>query len=70
MNRKEADKMMTDLLSEISDVLEGGDVRLDFEDWPAYAVIIDSINALVSHHLRSLQSFNEMMGILEGLKND
>ena len=51
------------ILTEISDILEGGDIVEDFEiNKDFYAVgIIRSINAIVGNELRAIRATKEMM---------
>tara|TARA_R110001599_G_scaffold25875_2_gene91713 strand:- start:3749 stop:3964 length:216 start_codon:yes stop_codon:yes gene_type:complete len=52
------------LLCELSDVMEGGDVALDFEGYPAFVAIIESINAIVKHNLSGMfeaDKFNKLL---------
>ena len=56
-----------ELLCELSDVLEGGDVALDFEDYPAYVAIIESINAIISQRLRQMSEADKFSGLLKEL---
>ena len=53
------------ILNEISDTLEGGDVRMDFEDYPTYQAVLDCINAIVSERLRDMKTMDEIMKKLE-----
>ena len=55
------------LLGELSDVLEGGDVALDFDCYPAYVAIIQSINAIVSQQLRMMVEGDKVSGLLKEL---
>jgi len=59
-----------DILNTISDVLEGGDVRLDFDGYPAYQAVLDCINAIVGGRLRDMKMMDEIMKKLEKVKND
>lgn len=56
-----------ELLCELSDVLEGGDVALDFEEYPAYVAIIESINAIISQRLRQMSEADKFSGLLKEL---
>lgn len=59
-----------DILNEINDTLEGGDVRLDFEDYPAYQAVLDCINAIVGGRLRDMKTMDEIMKKLEKVKKN
>tara|TARA_X000001382_G_scaffold90853_1_gene65480 strand:- start:176 stop:391 length:216 start_codon:yes stop_codon:yes gene_type:complete len=56
-----------ELLCELSDVLEGGDVALDFEGYPAYIAIIESIDAIISQRLRQMKEADKFSGLLKEL---
>lgn len=49
------------ILTEISDILEGGDIVEDFESNPYAVGIIRSINAIVGTELRAIRATKEMM---------
>lgn len=49
------------ILTEISDILEGGDIVEDFESNPYAVGIIRSINAIVGNELRAIRATKEMM---------
>jgi len=49
------------ILTEISDILEGGDIVEDFESSPYAVGIIRSINAIVGTELRAIRATKEMM---------
>ena len=53
---------------ELCDVLEGGDVKLDFEDHPRLMGVISSIFAIVKHEIDAIASWNEFQNMLEGLR--
>ena len=56
------------LLEEICDILEGGDIRLDFKS-PYCQAVIDNLYAIVSFHLRGIQAGEEMKEILDRFEN-
>ena len=56
-----------ELLCELSDVLEGGDVALDYEGYPAYIAIIQSIDAIISQRLRLMSEADKHMDLLKEL---
>jgi len=56
-----------DILNAISDVLEGGDVRLEFDGYPAYQAVLDCINAIVSQRLRDMKATDELVVMLESV---
>ena len=56
-----------ELLCELSDVLEGGDVALDFEGYPAYIAVIQSIDAIISQRLRLMKEADKHMNLLKEL---
>tara|TARA_R110002020_G_scaffold153171_23_gene332495 strand:- start:302 stop:511 length:210 start_codon:yes stop_codon:yes gene_type:complete len=56
-----------DILCEISDVLEGGDVCIDFEDAPSAAATLRIIQGIVSNALENIISIKEVYSILEML---
>lgn len=56
-----------DTLNAISDVLEGGDVRQEFEGYPAYQAVLDCINAIVSQRLRDMKATDELVVMLESV---
>ena len=53
------------LLEELNDVLEGGDVSLDFEDSPAAATTIRIISDIVGNALRGIKSIEELQKMLD-----
>lgn len=56
-----------ELMCELSDVLEGGDVALDFEGYPAYIAVIQSIDAIISQRLRLMKEADRFSGLLKEL---
>ena len=56
-----------ELLRELSDVMEGGDVALDYEGYPAYIAIIQSINAIVKQHLINMREADKFNNLLQEL---
>tara|TARA_R110000824_G_scaffold130315_2_gene292113 strand:- start:935 stop:1144 length:210 start_codon:yes stop_codon:yes gene_type:complete len=59
-----------DILEEVSDVLEGGDVALDFEDAPAAATTIRIIQDIVSNALDGIDTHEKLKEMLRGLNLD
>ena len=59
-----------DILEEVSDVLEGGDVALDFEDAPAAATTIRIIQGIVSNALDGIDTHEKLKEMLRGLNLD
>jgi hypothetical protein len=57
-----------DLMLELCDVLEGGDVKLDFEDHPRLMGVIGCIFTLVKHELEAIASWKEFETMMEGLR--
>jgi len=58
-----------DILCEISDVLEGGDVSLDFEDAPSAATTIRIIQDIVSNALDGINSLEKIDLMLNATNN-
>ena len=58
------------ILEEISDVLEGGDVALDFEDKPYCQGILNAINAIVNQSLNNIRDSEELMALLRVIGDD
>lgn len=56
-----------ELLCQLSDVLEGGDVALDYEGYPAFVAIIESINAIVKHQLINMSEADKFNKLLKEL---
>ena len=52
------------LLEDICDILEGGDVALDFEDAPHKATTIGCIMAIVSNELSNMRATDELFSSL------
>tara|TARA_R100001015_G_C4633784_1_gene199236 strand:- start:8 stop:277 length:270 start_codon:yes stop_codon:yes gene_type:complete len=63
--RKEQQEHYKELLREILDTLEGGDVSLDFEDAPSAATTIRIIANIAGTALRGLESIEELKRILD-----
>ena len=59
--RTEKDKEYADLLRQIADILEGGDVIEDFENEPYYVGVLVSITSIVLGELRTLHDAEEFM---------
>lgn len=57
-----------ELLCELSDVLEGGDVALDYEGYPAYIAIIQTIDTIISERLKQMKEADEYFSLLRELK--
>ena len=53
-------KHYIEILTEISDTLEGGDVALDFENMPSAATTIRIISDIVGNALTGLKSIEEI----------
>ena len=61
---------MTDykaILEELSDVLEGGDVVLDFEDAPYCQGVLNAINAIVKQSLDNIRDNEQLQVLLAGI---
>jgi hypothetical protein len=58
------------ILENINDELEGGDVVLDFEAFPAYHIFLDVLNTLVGQKLRDMKATDELMEKMERMKED
>mgnify|MGYP003653119316 CR=1 FL=1 len=67
MNMNKLMEHYKDILCEISDILEGGDVSLDFEDAPSAATTIRIIQGIVSNALDGISAFEELKVTLQGL---
>tara|TARA_R110002096_G_scaffold313544_1_gene507844 strand:- start:246 stop:473 length:228 start_codon:yes stop_codon:yes gene_type:complete len=57
------------ILEEISDVLEGGDVAIDFENAPSAATTIRIIQAIVSNALDGVRAGEEMKNMFNDFNN-
>ena len=55
-------------MCELSDVLEGGDVALDYEGYPAYIAIIQTIDTIISERLKQMKEADEYFSLLRELK--
>lgn len=53
------------ILENIYDELEGGEVRLDFEEFPAYHVFLDVLSTLVGGKLRDMKATDELVTKME-----
>tara|TARA_Y100000004_G_scaffold183547_1_gene231496 strand:- start:20 stop:274 length:255 start_codon:yes stop_codon:yes gene_type:complete len=58
------------VMMELSDVLEGGDVTLDFEGNGRMIGVISSIYAIVSNELGFIDASNELQVILKEIKEE
>ncbi len=58
---EEAREGFRTILENINDELEGGDVVLDFEAFPAYHIFLDVLNTLVGQKLRDMKATDELM---------
>jgi hypothetical protein len=58
------------LMIELSDVLEGGDVVLDFEGNGRMIGVISSISAIVRHELQSIDTVNKLQAVLKEIKEE
>ena len=56
------------ILENINDELEGGDVVLDFEAFPAYHVFLDVLNTLVGQKLRDMKANDELVAKMEKIQ--
>ena len=59
-----------DLMIELSDVLEGGDVGLDFEGNGRMIGVISAISAIVRHELQSIDTVNQLQAILKEIEEE
>ena len=59
-----------DLMMELCDILEGGDVTLDFEGNGRMIGVISSIYAIVSNELGLIDASNELKAILKEIKEE
>ncbi len=55
------------ILSEVLEVLEGGDVALDFEERPSAATTIRIIADIAGNALKGLRATRELLDALRGL---
>ena len=62
--------LYADLMMELSDVLEGGDVAEDFEGNGRMIGVISSINAIVRNELGTIDAVNEIDDILKKIKEE
>lgn len=53
------------ILREVLDVLEGGDVSLDFEDAPSAATTIRIIAGIAGNALRGVEAIEELQKMLD-----
>ena len=56
------------LLLELSDVLEGGDVILDYEDFPSAQATLSCIDAIISTKLRNIRETRELQSKLTWIR--
>ncbi len=56
------------ILREINDILENGDVRLDFEEFPAYHCFLDVLSTLVGGRLRDMRTTDELVKKMEKIQ--
>ena len=61
------DKTYKAIMEDISDILEGGDVALDFEDSPHCQSVIRIITLIVSNELRQMKATEEMIELFKEL---
>ena len=54
------------LLEELNDILEGGDVSLDFEDMPSAATTIRIISDIVGNALRGIDEIENFWTKIKG----
>ena len=54
------------LLEELNDILEGGDVSLDFEDMPSAAITIRIISDIVGNALRGAEEMEILWNKIGG----
>jgi len=59
-----------DLMLELSGVLEGGDVGLDFEGNGRMIGVISAISAIVRHELQSIDTVNKLQATLKEIKEE
>ena len=60
----------TDLMMELCDTLEGGDIALDFEGNGRMIGVISSISAIVKNELNTIDAVNEIDAILKKIKEE
>lgn len=56
------------ILREINDILENGDVRLDFEEFPAYRCFLDVLSTIVGGRLRDMKATDELVTKMEKIQ--
>ena len=56
------------ILENIYDELEGGEVRWDFEDMPAYHTFLDVLSTLVGGRLTDMKATDELMVKMEKIQ--
>ena len=61
------DKTYKAIMEDISDILEGGDVALDFEGSPHCQSVIRIITLIVSNELRQMKATEEMIELFKEL---
>ena len=55
------------ILSEVLEVLEGGDIALDFEEMPSAATTIRIIADIAGNALKGMRATRELLDALRGL---
>jgi len=55
------------ILEELNDVLEGGDVALDFEHMASAATTLRILSDIVGNALRGIDAIDKLQQILEGV---
>ena len=56
------------ILENIYDELEGGEVRWDFEDIPAYHTFLDVLSTLVGGRLKDMKATDELVAKMEKIE--
>tara|TARA_R100000353_G_C6404787_1_gene168668 strand:- start:296 stop:565 length:270 start_codon:yes stop_codon:yes gene_type:complete len=56
------------ILREINDILENGDVRLDFEEFPSYHCFLDVLSTIVGGRLRDMKATDELVAKMEKIQ--
>ena len=65
MNRKEQEELYKQTLSEVLDVLEGGDIALDFTELPSAVTTIRIIADIAGKALKNITETRKMLDALE-----
>ena len=55
------------VLEELNEVLEGGDIALDFEDEPSASVILRIISNIVGDALRAIKTHQDLLKMLNAI---